>query len=74
MGQVGLGHCGVSIPEDGLKKKKKEIKKAHFGHGPGHLVLVCPSQAAQLDQMTSRDPFQNQLSSDSVTVICPLNC
>lgn len=90
MGQVDLGHCGISIPEDGQKPKKQQNNKKtpkpnkeklhqknphqHFGHGPGHPALVCPSQAGQLDQMTSRDPFQSQLSSDSMTVICQLNC
>lgn len=55
------------------KKTKKRKKQKHFGHGPGHPALVGPSQAGQLDQMTSRDPFQNQLSSDSVNVTCQLN-
>lgn len=38
MEQVAHRHCGISIPEDGKKKKKK-----HFGHGPGHPALGGPS-------------------------------
>lgn len=27
MGQVALGHCGISIPEDGQKPKKQQNNK-----------------------------------------------
>lgn len=71
---VGVTEQWDRLPLDIVESPFLKNKKRHFGHGPGHPALVGPSLAGQPYQMTSRAPFQNQLSSDSITVICQLHC